>query len=181
MPLSRNSSLSEPVMKPTEGPISSMASITPQQLRDALSCFATGVAIVTTVGPKGEPVGLTVDSFNSVSMDPPLILWSLGLGAPSLPAFRQHAAFIVNILSYNQLDLCRQFATPATDKFAGVSWQPGLHGAPVLDQNVATLSCLNYRQYEGGDHEIFLGEVMSAAVSDLAPLIYSRGQFQSVP
>jgi flavin reductase (DIM6/NTAB) family NADH-FMN oxidoreductase RutF len=167
-------------MKPVEGQMKAMKPMTPQLMREAMGCFATGVAIVTTLGPDGEPIGLTVDSFNSVSMDPPLILWSLGLKAPSLPAFRSHPAFVVNILSSEQLDLCRQFAVSGADKFANVRWEAGLHGAPVLNNNHATLQCLNYRQYEGGDHEIFLGEVAEVTVGADKPLVYHRGKFGEV-
>ena len=164
-------------MKPNDLPGNGATLLTRDQLRKALSCFGTGVAVVTTLDHNGAPVGLTVDSFNSVSMDPPLVLWSLALSAPSLPAFRSHPAFVVNILSHAQLDDCRRFALTGTDKFNGVQWLPGLHGAPVLNGNLATLHCLNYRQYAGGDHEIFLGEVARAETTDQAPLIYYRGQF----
>lgn len=167
-------------MKPVDGPIQSVLPVTTELLRNALGRFATGVAVVTTLGPAGEPIGLTVDSFNSVSMDPPLILWSLALQAPSLPAFRSHPSFIVNILSGDQLDLCRQFAASGADKFAGVGWSAGLHGAPVLEGNHATLHCLNYQQYPGGDHEIFLGEVAQVQIGTDSALVYHLGQFANL-
>jgi flavin reductase (DIM6/NTAB) family NADH-FMN oxidoreductase RutF len=151
--------------------------ISPNDFRQTLGCFATGIVIVTSLDADGNPVGMTVDSFNSVSMEPPLVLWSLNLNAPSLPAFRAHSSFIVHVLSDQQLDLCKKFAKSGTDKFAGVDWQPGLDGSPLLRDTVATIQCTAYRQYEGGDHEIHLGQVMASSVSDRKPLIYNRGEF----
>lgn len=149
----------------------------PASLRHALGCFATGIVVVTTLDGDGRPVGLTVNSFNSVSMSPPLVLWSLSLGSPSLAAFRGHPSFVINVLAESQLDICMQFARPGEDKFAGVAWEPGLSGVPVLAGTVATLECRNYRQYEGGDHEIFLGEVKALSSREKPPLIFNRGKF----
>ncbi len=151
--------------------------ISTDEFRKTLSCFATGIVIVTTLDQDGNPVGMTVDSFNSVSMDPPLVLWSVDLNAPSLPAFQRHTSFIVNVMAENQLDLCKKFAKSGTDKFAGVSWVPGLDGSPVLPDTVATIQCATYKQYEGGDHEIHLGQVIETTTTDRAPLIYNRGSF----
>jgi flavin reductase (DIM6/NTAB) family NADH-FMN oxidoreductase RutF len=151
-----------------------------RSLREALGCFATGVVVVTTLGDHGAPVGLTINSFNSVSLDPPLVLWSLALSAQSLRAFRTHEAFAINILSADQADLCHQFARPSEDKFADVSWTPGLMGVPVLDDAHAHLECKVWRRYEGGDHEIILGEVMALQAHDKSPLVYHRGRFAQV-
>jgi len=119
-----------------------------QTLRQALGCFTTGVAVVTTLGDNNAPVGLTVNSFSSVSLDPPLILWSIGLNAPSLG-----------------------------DKFNGIDWEHGLNGAPVLANSLAVLQCRSYERYPGGDHEIQLGEVMTLEYHDKEPLVFHRGQF----
>lgn len=151
--------------------------ISADEFRRSLSCFATGIVIVTSLDSNGQPVGMTVDSFNSVSMDPPLVLWSLDLSAPSLPAFRTHSSFVVNVMSDQQLALCKVFAKSGADKFAGVNWKPGLDGSPILPDTVATIECATYKQYEGGDHEIHLGQVMASRISDRHPLIYNRGQF----
>jgi len=148
-----------------------------QTLRQALGCFTTGVAVVTTLGDNNAPVGLTVNSFSSVSLDPPLILWSIGLNAPSLGAFREHPTFVVNILSAEQQALCQQFAQPAEDKFNGIDWEHGLNGAPVLANSLAVLQCRSYERYPGGDHEIQLGEVMTLEYHDKEPLVFHRGQF----
>ncbi|MGI9522226.1 MAG: flavin reductase family protein [Hyphomicrobiaceae bacterium] len=146
-------------------------------LRDVLGCFATGVVVATTRGEGDAPVGLTVSSFNSVSLNPPLVLWSLACSANSHAAFSASAAFAINILSRDQADVCLQFARPAADKFRGVPWCPGIDGVPVLRDALATLECRIYRQYEGGDHTIFIGEVVQLRASEKAPLIYHRGKF----
>ena len=97
----------------------------PTALRDVLGQFATGVTVVTTLGDGGAPVGLSANSFASVSLDPPLIIWSIGLRAPSLGAFRSHGFFAINILCDQSKDLALRFARPSDDKFAGVDWRPG--------------------------------------------------------
>ena len=148
--------------------------IDPKELRRALSCFPTGVAVVTTLGPGAAPVGLTVSSFNSVSMEPPLILWSLTRASSSLSAFKAHGAFAVNILSAEQEPLCRHFAG-AGDRFAGVAWRPGIDGVPVLHGAVATFECRTYAIYPGGDHEIFLGKVLAYDHADRVPLVFGKG------
>ncbi len=147
-------------------------------LREALGHFATGVAVVTTVGDHGAPVGLTINSFNSVSMTPPLVLWSLARSAPSFSAFRNHPAFAINILAKDQLELCMQFARSSDNKFRNVSYQPGRDGVPLIDGAVAQLECRTYRRYDGGDHEIYLGEVMGLSTDDRHPLVFHRGQFR---
>lgn len=148
-----------------------------QEFRKTLGCFATGVAVVTTCGSNGRPVGLTISSFNSVSMAPPLILWSLSLNSPSLPAFRDQDCFAVNILSAEQVKLARHFATPQDNKFDNVDWSWGPTGAPLLADCSAVLQCRSYRRYEGGDHEIFLGEVIGLDMTELPGLVFSRGIF----
>lgn len=151
-----------------------------RRLREVLGCFPTGVAVVTTLGANGGPVGLTVNSLASVSLDPPLLLWCLSLASPSLPAFRTHPCFAVNILATDQGELCRRFARPSADRFAGVRWRPGLHGVPLIDDAVAHLQCRPYVRHGGGDHEIIVGEVVALAGSDRAPLVFSRGRLTGV-
>lgn len=150
--------------------------INPTVLRDALGCFPTGVAVVTTVGENGKPVGMTISSFNSVSLDPALILWSIALTAPSLSAFRNHGAFAINILHKDQGDLCMQFARPSEDKFANVEWTPGYKGVPVLEDALVTLECETYKTVEGGDHEVYMGEVKCIHKTESHPLVFHRGQ-----
>ena len=150
--------------------------ITPAILREALGSFPTGVAVVTTLSDDGKPVGLTVNSFNSVSLEPALVLWSLALSSPSIGAFRQHRAFAINILRKDQEELCMKFARPAEDKFSGVKWAEGYKGIPVLDGAVATLECETYQIVEGGDHEVCMGTVKRIHRTDSAPLVFHRGQ-----
>ncbi len=152
------------------------STIDPRELRSALSCFPTGVAVVTTLGDGGAPIGLTISSFNSVSMDPPLILWSLTRKAASLKAFKTHGAFAVNVLSAVQEPLCRHFASSTGDRFAEVAWRPGIEGVPVLDGAVATFECSNWAIYPGGDHEIFIGEVRRYDHADDVPLVFGKGR-----
>lgn len=145
-------------------------------LRRTLGCFPTGVAIVTTADQDGAPVGLTISSFNSVSMDPPLILWSLALNAASLPVFRSSGGFAINILSADQADLPRVFSSPVEERFADLDWQPGLDGHPVLGGTAAVIECKTYARYDGGDHEIMLGQVLRHRSTDLTPLVYGKGR-----
>jgi len=146
-------------------------------LRETLGCFPTGVVVAATRGDANAPVGLTINSFTSVSLDPPLILWSIALNAPSLSAFREHDAFTINILSEEQQSLCMQFATPADNKFEGVSWRPGYKDTPIISDALAVLQCRTYRRYEGGDHEIYVGEVKKIEFTDKKPLVFHRGRF----
>ncbi len=154
--------------------------IDPKEMRNALGMFATGVAIATTVGDGGAPIGLTISSFNSVSLDPPLVLWSLHNDAPSISAFRNHGHFAINILADHQHDICMQFARPSDDKFAGVSFQAGHEGVPLIDGSAAHFECQTYARYPGGDHEIFVGRVVRLSSSNHEPLVFHRGQFRSI-
>ena len=149
-------------------------------LRKALGCFPTGVVVVTTLGNNNAPVGMTANSFSSVSLDPPLILWSIALTAPSLSAFRSHSGFTINILSEDQKDIGLQFARPSENKFEGIDWHPGYADTPVLDNALAVLQCKTYQKYEGGDHEIYLGEVQKVNFNDQQPLVFHRGNFGSL-
>lgn len=155
--------------------------IDPAELRKSLSCFPTGVAVVTTTGKHDGPVGVTISSFNSVSLDPPLILWSLARKAASLEDFRASGHFAVNVLSETQADLPRVFSSPVEDRFETVSWRSGHGGAPVLDGCSAVFECRTYARHDGGDHEIFLGEVLRHAAFAAAPLLYAKGRLGTLP
>lgn len=148
----------------------------PQALRKALGSFATGVTVVTTVAPDGSPVGLTASSFNSVSMDPPLILWSLSNRSPSLAAFTEGSHFAVNVLTDEQIDLCHRFGRPVADKFAGLTVTPGAGGAPLLPGAAAQFECALEAVYPGGDHQILLGRVLRFRWSERTPLLFCRGK-----
>ena len=147
------------------------------ELRSTLGEFATGVTVVTTVGDLGAPVGLAVNSFSSVSLDPPLILWSLALTAPSLRAFRSHSSFAVNILCDQSKDLALNFARPSPDKFAGIDWQPGHDNVPVLSSAAAVLECETEQRIPAGDHEIYLGRLHRFRKTGKPPLLFHGGKF----
>ena len=159
---------------PTE---SALAPDDPRHLRACLGAFATGVTIVTTRANDGGFIGLTANSFNSLSLDPPLILWSLGLRANSAPVFRNATHFAVNVLAEGQVDLAQRFAKPVPDRFAGVSVHAGLGGAPLIDGAIAWFECVARTHYEHGDHLLFIGEVKRCAVAEGSPLIFTRGRF----
>lgn len=146
-------------------------------LRDVFGCFATGVTVVTSLGEDGRPVGLVVNSFSSVSLDPPQILWSIGLKSPSRQAFCSHDGFAVNIMGAHAKDETMRFCTPSDDKFAGVDWTPGHFGVPVLSSALATLECRTENRIISGDHEIFIGRVLRVDHQDVAPLLFHRGRF----
>jgi flavin reductase (DIM6/NTAB) family NADH-FMN oxidoreductase RutF len=148
-------------------------------LRSALGRYATGVAIVTTCGPDGAPVGLTVNSFTSLSLDPPMVLWCLRRAASSLPAFSASTHFAVNVLSADQQALAKRFASSAVpDKFDGVAWQPGSHGLPLLSGTIGQLTCRRSREVHGGDHLIVLGLIEEYDVTPGAPLVFHDGRFR---
>jgi 3-hydroxy-9,10-secoandrosta-1,3,5(10)-triene-9,17-dione monooxygenase reductase component len=149
----------------------------PRQLRDALGAFATGVTIVTTQDADGNDIGLTANSFNSVSLDPPMVLWSLAKSAQSRPAFLSTDYFAVHILSSGQEALSNQFAKRGVDKFAGVEITRGVGKVPLLDGCAARFQCQMAFRYEGGDHDIFVGNVVEFEHFDRAPLIYHRGKY----
>lgn len=148
-----------------------------KQFRDALGQFATGVTIVTTLGADGTPVGVTANSYNSVSLDPPLVLWSLAKSARSIGAFQNADAFAIHILGEQQQDLASRFASRGEDKFAGLSVGRGHGGAPLLPDCAAHFECRTSYRYEGGDHVIFVGEVVHFETSDKPPLVFHQGRF----
>ncbi|HKK34877.1 MAG TPA: flavin reductase family protein [Paracoccaceae bacterium] len=152
----------------------------PPALRRALGRFATGVTVITTVGPEGGPLGFTANSFNSVSLDPPLILWSLSRSSQRLGAYRGASHYAVNILTADQEGIARQFASQAEDRFTKVEWRPGLGGAPVLEGALAVFECAHEAVYPAGDHELFIGRVMRAQARQGRPLTYFGGGFGTV-
>jgi flavin reductase (DIM6/NTAB) family NADH-FMN oxidoreductase RutF len=128
--------------------------------RNALGSFPTGVAVITTTGADGRPVGLTCNSFSSVSLEPPLVSWGLRINSKSLESFQRAGAFAINILAEDQTHLSGRFASSSiADKFDGVAWRPGLQGLPVLEDCVATFECVKFAEHLAGDHVLFLGEV----------------------
>jgi 3-hydroxy-9,10-secoandrosta-1,3,5(10)-triene-9,17-dione monooxygenase reductase component len=152
-----------------------MNALDPKAFRSALGRFATGVTIVTTRDTGGAPVGVTANSFNSVSLDPPMVLWSLAKTSSSMPAFANAQHFAVHVLAEGQEDLSSRFAARGTDKFAGLGISAD--GVPLLEQCAARFVCRTAFQYEGGDHVIFVGEVTDFEAADKAPLLFLGGRY----
>jgi flavin reductase (DIM6/NTAB) family NADH-FMN oxidoreductase RutF len=150
-----------------------------QQFRAALGMFATGVTIVTVRDASGAPIGLTANSFNSVSLEPPLVLWSLAREAGSMPHFQRGSHYAINILAAEQRDLAERFSRrEAADRFAGVAFREGRAGAPILEGAAAVFECFNRSRYAEGDHVIFVGEVEHCERREGAqPLIFHGGRY----
>lgn len=149
----------------------------PIALRNALGQYATGVAIVTALDGDRQPTGLTVNSFASVSLLPPLVLWSLTSSSACRPAFEACSHFAVNVLAVDQVAIANRFAMTGVDKFAGLAWTPGLGGAPRLENCCALFECRNESQHAGGDHIIFIGCVERFVHTELPPLIFHAGRY----
>ncbi len=153
--------------------------------KQALSRFPTGVSVITT-HQQGDAnpaewghqfVGLTASSFNSVSLTPPLVVWSLGLTSRTVPSFQKSSHYVINVLSDAQLALCNQFAFGQGDRFKGVAYDLGHAGLPVLQGALAWFECRNRSQYPEGDHIIFVGEVERCGFTEGSPLVYQQGGF----
>jgi flavin reductase (DIM6/NTAB) family NADH-FMN oxidoreductase RutF len=146
-------------------------------LRQVLGAFVTGVTVITTLDRDGKPHGLTANSFTSVSLDPPLILWSQSLTAPSHPVFRESDRFVVNILADDQVEVSNRFARGGLDKFSGCATRTGLGGVPLIEGCAAYLECRRINSFPGGDHLVFLGQVERIERSGLQPLVFGGGRY----
>ena len=146
--------------------------ISPDEFRQALAHFASGVTVVTTVDSSGNLHGLTVSAFCSVSLAPPLVLVCVEKDTASHFAFLESGAFAVNMLSEDQADVSAHFATPVADKFSSIGHRPGVEGVPVLLNALASLECRIVNDFDGGDHSIFVGRVERSELRGGAPLIY---------
>lgn len=152
-----------------------------RELRRALGSFATGVTVVTGKDKTGELLGVTVSSFNSVSLEPPLVLFSIDRSAASAPIWESLAHYTINVLDQEQLTICERFARPGTDKWSGVEHHAGENGAPILPGSLAVFECERWATYDGGDHIILVGEVQRIdARDDGSPLLFHGGRFKSV-
>jgi len=157
-----------------------MSSIPPDQVRsfrDALGAFATGVTVVSTRSADGVDVGLTANSFNSVSLDPPMVLWSLAKSSRALPIFVGSQYFAIHVLASDQEAISARFSRPGPDKFAGLDIERGHGETPMLRDYSARFQCRTAFQYEGGDHVIFVGQVEAFDHSDRKPLVFHGGQY----
>ena len=159
-------------------PLTATSEATPQELRDAMATFATGVTIITTRDRGGAPVGLTVNSFSSVSLAPPLVMWCLGNASSCRAGFDHHPFFAVHVLAADQQDLAMQFAGPPEHRFKGVDLQDNRHGLPILAGCLSVIECERYQTLEGGDHQIYLGHVLAThQVSNGSALVYHQRHF----
>ena len=147
-----------------------------EDFKKTLSMFSTGITIVTAVDNSGSPIGMTVNSFSSVSLNPPLILWSIDKKQPSYNSFMNAEGYAVNILSKDQNDLCHKFASQLDDKFENVDWKKSENGFPLVKNSLAWFDCKKWNYYSGGDHQILVGEVTSFDSSELEPLTYWNGK-----
>jgi len=153
-------------------------SLDSKEFRFALGNFPTGVTVITSVADSGELLGATANSFSSVSLDPPLVLFSLDRGAYSLDAYLNAGVFAVNVLSEAQQDLSNRFARALEDKWVGVDYETWETGSPILPGTLASFDCRVWNTYDGGDHVIFVGEVLRMSRdTDAHPLVFFRGQY----
>jgi flavin reductase (DIM6/NTAB) family NADH-FMN oxidoreductase RutF len=157
------------------------ASFDPEILRRVCGTYATGVAIVTTIGLSGQRFGLTVNSFTSVSLSPPLVLWALNRASPSRDAFDAAPAFAISILGAEQEEIARRFARPEADKFAGVGYFDGELGLPIIEGATGHLECRMHESFEAGDHVVYIGLVCHGSDRpETAPLAFHKGSFGTI-
>ena len=149
-----------------------------RHFRNALGRFTTGVTIITCLDATGEPVGLTANSFSALSLDPPLVLWSLRVASPSMPAFEAAPRFAVNVLAESQVELSRRFATRSENRFADLPWAAGEHGSPLLAGCAAVFECETLSHQIAGDHRLFIGRVLACSESPLPPLLFQAGHYR---
>ena len=153
-----------------------------RKLRDTFGCFATGVTVVSTVNGSGEFFGLTANSFTSLSLDPPLVLFCLDYKALSFDTFRETSHFVVNVLGEDQEELSAHFARSSVDKWNGVDYETWKTGCPVLPESIAVLECFTVARHEGGDHLIIIGQVERIRYdeSETKPLLYFKGRYGAI-
>jgi len=164
----------QPVPVPEDGSVNEESS---RRFRDVLGRFCTGVTVVTSMSG-GRPVGMTCQSFSSVSLDPPLVLFCPAKTSRAWPQMQRAGVFCVNLLSHDQLELSNAFARKGADKFAGVSWRPSATGAPLLDGVLGWVDCTIYAVHEAGDHYVVIGRVMDLGVDEAPhPLLFYKGQY----
>ncbi|WP_018605442.1 flavin reductase family protein [Uliginosibacterium gangwonense] len=148
--------------------------------RRTLGMFATGIAVITARARDGKPIGLTISSFNSVSLEPPLIVWSLANNSTLREELENCSHYAINVLAKNQQDISNLFASKAEDRFAKLTWEDGLGGAPVLEGCCAVFEVRNTQRYPGGDHVIFIGEVERCDKAEHEPLVFFGGKYRQL-
>jgi len=150
---------------------------TERQFRDALAQFATGVTVVAARTAGGRYVGFTANSFNSVSLAPPLVLWSLGRNASNLATFETAQRYAISVLAHDQVAIAHRFSRPHADRFDGVPFRLGAAGAPLIEGCVAWFECVHHAQYPAGDHVVFIGEVETCERSAGRGLVFHHGRY----
>jgi flavin reductase (DIM6/NTAB) family NADH-FMN oxidoreductase RutF len=165
----------------TSSPRAAVRDFDAAQFRHALSQFATGVTVITTRLADGSFRGLTASSFNSVSLDPPLVLWSLGEAANSMPVFSGNSHYVINVLAAGQAELAERFSRRRDDPFANIEYELSRTGQPILKGVSAWFECHNRSRYPEGDHVIFVGEVEDCSAQAQPALIFHGGRFGSTP
>jgi flavin reductase (DIM6/NTAB) family NADH-FMN oxidoreductase RutF len=164
----------------SEGARSRETAVSNEQFRRACGRFATGVAVASVTDVNGVPHGLTVNSFSSVSLDPPLILICLGHAIAAIDAFREATHFGLSVLRENQRVLSERFAAPMDNRFESLSWRRGKTGVPLLDGVLAQIECETIRRISEGDHDIFVGKMVVATVEEGDPLIYFASEYRKL-
>ncbi len=154
-----------------------MAVIDPKHFRNALGSFPTGVTVVTTLDANGNKVGMTANSFNSVSLEPMLVLWSIAKNANAFDAFNGSKHFAIHILNEQQQQVSNQFATKGIDRFEGIDYHSGLGNIPVLNDYCAVFECEIEHRYDGGDHVILVGRVQDFDQKEISPLVFHAGRY----
>jgi flavin reductase (DIM6/NTAB) family NADH-FMN oxidoreductase RutF len=152
-----------------------------REIRNIMGHFATGVTIVTTRDSAGSPFGLTVNSFTSLSLNPPLVVVCIDKAAQCYSCFEESKVFAVNVLSEDQEELSSRFATKGIEKFGEIKWHRGENNVPLLDGSIGTIECKIVNSYEGGDHTIYLGEIVSANATEDRPLLFFKGKYHRLP
>lgn len=151
-----------------------------RSFRSALGTFATGITVVTSIGPDGERLGFTANSFNSVSLDPPLVLFSLDRRAYSLKAFEAAGVFAINVLREDQEQVSTAFARALSNKWDSVNFETWETGCPILADALANFECETKSMHDGGDHVIFVGQVLALRTGEGRPLLYYRGAYRQL-
>jgi flavin reductase (DIM6/NTAB) family NADH-FMN oxidoreductase RutF len=159
---------------------SELSSVSADEFRRACGRFATGVTIATVIDPKGNPHGLTVSSFTSVSLEPPLVLICLGHEVTVIDAFRAARYFGINVLTEEQEDISRRFARKGEDRFNGLAWRAGKTGAPLIPGSLAAIECETAQRITSGDHDIFVGRMVGAETSEGPPLLHFAGRYRAM-
>lgn len=155
-----------------------MSEFDPRTFRDALGQYATGVTIVTTVDASGKPAGMTVNSFASVSLDPPLLLWSIDRSSDLFTEFSKSDHFAVHVLRKDQQEISNLFATDSKEKFSAIGYENGISGLPLLAEYCARFQCSIENRFAGGDHLILVGRVLEIVQGPGEPLVFHAGQYR---